>query len=270
MQKYHYIRLLQGLFKLLKAPSTIIHGFLDSSGFQNTAAMNKYPQSRPKKGIVWIVNNLESTFKGAKFDTVDIRSAFETVGFVVEKAKTNLRHVEMASLIRDLKIRSFSEFNIFCLVAISRGAAGHFIACEDSPVSPEEAFGLGELVKALQDNRSLSGIPKVLLFEFRAEPRQPDFASSVKNVLGPLDPDFFVGQSTTVFTPDTNKRASIFFNKICRGLRENFRTKSFQEIYQQVQFSTTDAGPLSLKTPVLTSTLLKDISLNDFGKLSRY
>lgn len=237
--------------------------------------MLKYAQSRPEKGMAMIVNNLESSMSGAKDDTEVISDAFNKVGFSVEPPKVNLRHAEMAELLRDLKNRNFGQFNIFCLVVISRGAAGNFVVCEDSPVNPEAAFGLGEFVEALGSNRSLSGIPKILIFEYRADPRQPDLDPIAKNVVGRLDPDFFIGQSMTVFTPDTNERPSVFFSTICRTLSMNFKTKTFQDIWNRAQFRIS-ASPINngsgaqllLKTPLAISTLWKELILNDFGILT--
>ena len=63
-----------------------------------------YSMSRPKKGIVVTINNLDDEMEATKKDVRNIGDTFTSIGFDVEKASINLKHFQMKEIIDSLRL----------------------------------------------------------------------------------------------------------------------------------------------------------------------
>jgi len=63
-----------------------------------------YSMSRPKKGTVVTINNLDNEMEATKKDVWNISDTFTSIGFDVEKASINLKHFQMKEIIDSLRL----------------------------------------------------------------------------------------------------------------------------------------------------------------------
>ena len=223
--------------------------------------------SRPKAGLCITINNLDSEIFATRMDVNNIKEAFETAGFQVEAPKVNLSDAEMALFIRDLRRRNMSDFNVFCLFVLSQGDPGRQVVPTGATTA---VFEVAEFAEALSQNQSLEDIPKLMFFECRINSYLAEIQTDPPS---PMEPDIFIGFSTSGFTPETNKHSSPFVVQLTKSLKENFGKLTFMKIFQQVQcrismspINTGNSQCWISKTPEMRSTLWKELFFPTQGK----
>jgi hypothetical protein len=244
--------------------------------------MNIYDLDRPKRGLAVIINNLHSEQKATRNDVAKLEAMFQKIDIQVDPVKINQDKNELSTLAEDLRVKDMKSFNLFFLLVISHGLDGDKIKCSSGAVDIEL------FVESLVKNQSLTGYPKILIFDCcRGDEPNIGQMKATTSPRIPFGSDIFIGFATTKgYASVTMNTGSPFINAFCNSLEKSFDKEEFITIFQEVQFIVSQeinriqvpikesAGVHSIldavQVPELRSTLRKHLYLFGKGMMNKF
>jgi hypothetical protein len=126
--------------------------------------MNFYNLDRAKKGLAIIINNLHNEQKATRNDVRQLQSMFQKINVQLDQIKIDQDKSELREIANDLRDKDLSSYNLFFLVVLSHGILGDKIVCMNG--TKQSTFDVEYFVESLSQNESMSGYPKILIFDF--------------------------------------------------------------------------------------------------------
>jgi len=206
--------------------------------------MNFYNLDRAKKGLAIIVNNLHNEQKATRNDVQILQSMFQKINVQLDQIKIDQDKNELRAIANDLRDKDLSSYNLFFLVVLSHGILGDKIVCMNG--TKQSTFAIEYFVESLSQNESMSGYPKILIFDFcrGGEVNLGEVRQAPTSRI-PLGSDVFIGFATTRgYAAVTGTRGSPFIIAFCNCIEKSFEKESFVNIFQEVQYLVSGAKTL--------------------------
>jgi hypothetical protein len=239
--------------------------------------MDIYSLDRPKKGLAIIINNLHNEQKATRNDVTKLKAMFQKINVQLDQIKIDQDKNELLLIANNLKDKDLSSYNLFFLVVLSHGILGDKIVCMNG--TNQSTFDIEYFVENLSQNRSMTGFPKILIFDFcrGGDVNLGEMKQTTMSKI-PLGSDVFVGFSTSKgYASVTGTQGSPFINALCNCIESSFDKESFLNIFQNIQDDVShlvtsvlepSKGEIfdAVQVPELKSTLRKQLYLLDERK----
>ena len=237
--------------------------------------MSVYQLDRPLKGLACIINNLHNEQKATRGDVTNLEKMFKKLN-ITHEVKINLGKDELNTLANDLKDKNLSSYNLYYLVVLSHGVSGDRIVCQNGTAT--STFDIEFFVESLAKNKSMTGYPKILIFDFcrGGNVNLGELRAAVTTPPKiPVGSDIFIGFATTSgYAAVTGSTGSPFIDAFCESVERLFNKEQFICIFQEVQNvvsqrvtrvrePTKGAILDAMQVPELRSTLRKQLYLLD-------